>query len=94
MSACSLVAACLPAAGPVCQPAGQPADCFALLPSLPLCRLRAGKPLPGGAPPALPEGPKDPPQLVEGVMRLFDRWARLLEEAPQEVQQQGFKASP
>lgn len=61
--------------------------------------LRAGKPLPAAAPAPLPEGPKDPPQLVESIMKLFDRWARLLEEAPQEkvhapfvteLQQAGF----
>lgn len=62
-------------------------------------RLRAGKQLPAAAPPPLPEGPKDPPQLVEAIMKLFDRWARLLEESPQEkvhapfvqeLQQAGF----
>ncbi|KAL4458253.1 hypothetical protein ABPG75_013118 [Micractinium tetrahymenae] len=61
--------------------------------------LRAGKQVPAAAPPPLPEGPKDPPQLVETIMKLFDRWARLLEEAPQEkvhapfvqeLQQAGF----
>jgi CCR4-NOT transcription complex subunit 1 len=46
--------------------------------------LRSGKPPPGAAAGVLPEGPKDPPQLVEAIMKLFDRWARLLEEAPQE----------
>ena len=60
--------------------------------------MRAGKAAPG-APGGVPEGPKDPPQLVEGIMKLFDRWARLLEEAPQEkvhapfvaeLQQAGF----
>ena len=80
-------------------PLQQPAHPSTHPPLLPRS-MRAGKPpggVPGGAP--VPEGPKDPPQLVESVMRLFDRWARLLEEAPQEkvhapfvqeLQQAGF----
>ena len=69
--------------------------------------LRTGKPAGAVAPPpvappavaAVVEGPKDPPQLVETVMKLFDRWARLIDENPtekvhapfvQELQQSGL----
>ena len=56
------------------------------------CSLRAGKAAPpaGGSPAApaavsaVPKPPEDPPQLVETVMKLFDRWARLLDEQPTE----------
>ena len=44
-----------------------------------------GPVLPGAAPGApVPKPPEDPPQLVESIMKLFDRWARLLEEQPTE----------
>jgi CCR4-NOT transcription complex subunit 1 len=39
---------------------------------------------------AAQEGPKDPPALVETVMKMFDRWARLLEEMPGERQHAAF----
>lgn len=51
--------------------------------------LRSGL-KPGGPAVAAVDIPKDPPALVETVMKLFDRWARLLEEMPSERQHSAF----
>jgi CCR4-NOT transcription complex subunit 1 len=44
----------------------------------------------GAAAPAAPKAPADPPALVDAVMKAFDRWARLLDDAPSERVHAGF----